>query len=216
MKPSHLPIRPAHLLALVILLAVSQRTQAELSPWINEFHYDNTGTDNNEFVEVAVPNSLTDLASIRLTLYNGGDGRPYGSSHLLTSFTAGESVGDFTLYSKALSGLQNGAPDGFALDLGGSVVHFVSYEGGFAASTGPAAGLFSTDVGRSEGESTPAGGSLGLIGFGAGPSDFLWDSLPGATPGAANLGQFIVPEPRASVLFAVFGTVGWLVSRRRG
>ncbi len=206
-----------HLIAWIVLLAVSRHASAELSPWINEFHYDNTGTDNNEFVEVAVPLSITDLSTLRLTLYNGGDGKPYGTSHLLSSFTAGETHGSFTLYSKPLSGLQNGAPDGLSLDLQGAVVHFIGYEGGFVASSGPAAGLLAMDVGRTEGDLTPPGGSVGLVGTGGegGGGDFLWESLGEATPGGANLGQFIVPEPRASVLVAVFGMAGWLYHRSR-
>lgn len=183
--------------------------------WINEFHYDNAGSDTGEFVEIAAPSHLTDLASIRLTLYNGGDGTPYGTTHSLGSFAVGLTVDGLTYYSKLIGGLQNGAPDGLALDVGGEVVHFVSYEGTFTASAGPAAGLTSRDVLVFEGEATSPGAALGLTGSGVLQDDFLWTALPSATPGAPNLGQFIVPEPRSPVLLGVFGGLFLWQARRR-
>ena len=65
------------LLPILLLAAAPARGQIL---WINEFHYDNTGVDSQEFVEVIAPSSLADLTNIRLTLYNGGDGTPYGAS----------------------------------------------------------------------------------------------------------------------------------------
>ncbi len=98
-----------HLAALLSLATASANlTASGQALWINEFHYDNTGTDIDEFVEIAAPESLTELASVRLTLYNGGDGKPYGNSHLLSSFTPGESVNGIRFYSKPITGLQNG------------------------------------------------------------------------------------------------------------
>lgn len=163
--------------------------------WINEFHYDNAGTDVGEFVEIVAPANFTDLSQVRLTLYNGGDGAPYGAAHLLSSFTQGEEVSGLRFYSKSISGLQNGAPDGLALDVSGSVVQFLSYEGGFTASSGPASGLNSRDVGHSETEATPTGVSLGLIGNGQFASDFTWTTFASGSPGLLNPGQAVVPEP---------------------
>jgi len=40
---------------------------------ISEFHYDNTGTDVNEFVEIELP-AGTDPTIIQIDLYNGSDG----------------------------------------------------------------------------------------------------------------------------------------------
>lgn len=203
-------------LGIFFTAAVAQGADAVgTGPWINEFHYDNTGTDVGEFVEIAVPWTLTDLASVRLTLYNGGDGRPYGSAHLLTTFAAGDTIEGITFYSKSISGMQNGAPDGLSLDVAGEVVHFVSYEGVFTGSQGPAAGLGSLDIGVFQDDTTRAGASVGLIGAGARPEDFLWASLPEATPGGLNLGQAItVPEPRVPVLLAWMAG-GLLLGRRR-
>ncbi|MBL9138415.1 MAG: PEP-CTERM sorting domain-containing protein [Verrucomicrobiales bacterium] len=180
--------------------------------WINEFHYDNAGTDSQEFVEVIAPNTLTDLASVRLTLYNGGDGAPYGTSHLLSTFTAGESHEGWTVYSKSINGLQNGAPDGLALDLAGTVVHFVSYEGSFTAASGPAASLSSSDIGLAESDATPAGSSIGLRGAGITLADFTWTAFQVATPGMLNAGQVAVPEPStyAALFAAGLGVFAWV------
>lgn len=183
--------------------------------WINEFHYDNSGSDTDEFVEIVAPADFTELASVRLTLYNGGDGAPYGSAHDLSSFTPGQVVNGLAFYSKAISGLQNGAPDGFALDLDGSVLHFISYEGSFTATSGPAEGLTSIDVGLSESDTTPAGSSIGLVGFGLSADAFTWASLT-ASPGVINPGQAAVPEPSEYALCAASLLGGFMLWRRRG
>ncbi|MBX3747706.1 MAG: PEP-CTERM sorting domain-containing protein [Verrucomicrobiae bacterium] len=182
--------------------------------WINEFHYDNTGADVGEFVEVVAPADFTDLAAVRLVLYNGGDGRTYGTPHPLSTFDRGETVEGMTFYSKFIGGIQNGAPDGMSLDVGGEVVHLLSYEGGFLAANGPAAGLFAWDIGVAQSELTPPGSSLGLIGAGAGPSDFLWSALGESTPGRLNFGQTLVPEPPPGALLVV-GAVALGAMRRR-
>src|SRR4030095_17196512 len=78
--------------------------------WINEFHYDDAGTDAGEFVEIAGPAGFGDLATVSLVLYNG-DGTPYGTPHSLSSFTPGATAGGLTFYSQPLNGIQNGAPD---------------------------------------------------------------------------------------------------------
>lgn len=198
------------------VLAVTPPSHASQSSiWINEFHYDNSGTDLSEFVEVVVPATFTDLAAVRLTLYNGGDGRPYGGTHLLDSFSPGKTVDGFTFYSKAISGLQNGAPDGMSLDLNGELLDFISYEGAFTASAGPADGHFSIDVGVAELDTSPAGGSLGLSGQGFARGDFVWSALSEATPGGLNAGQMLVPEPRPSALIAMYAIGLWCMDRRR-
>jgi MYXO-CTERM domain-containing protein len=171
-------------------------TPSRAQVWINEFHYDNAGSDAAEFVEICAPANFTGLAQVRLTLYNGGDGSPYGATHLLSTFTPGATLAGVTFYSKDLSGLQNGAPDGFALDLNETVLQFISYEGAFHATAGPAAGLLASDTGVSESESTPLGASIGLTGTGADPIAFTWSALAVATPGQLNAGQALVPEPR--------------------
>ena len=86
-------------------------------------------------------------------------------------------------------GLQNGTADGLALVQGTTVIQFLSYEGVVTASNGPAAGLVSTDIGRSETGSGPIGESLRLAGTGTGYSDFAWQASAVASPGAVNQGQ---------------------------
>jgi hypothetical protein len=93
--------------------------------------------DTGEFVEVVTPTG-TNLSSFSVVLYNGANGASYLTTSL-TAFTAGASVGDFTIYSFTYptDGIQNGAPDGIALVSGSSVLEFLSYEGTFTATNGP-------------------------------------------------------------------------------
>ena len=49
--------------------------------FINEFHYDNTGTDAGEFIEIAGP-AGTDLTGWRIELYNGAGGARYDNDPL--------------------------------------------------------------------------------------------------------------------------------------
>ncbi len=45
--------------------------------FINEFHYDDAGTDANEFIEVAAP-AGTNMANYSIVLYNGATGSETG------------------------------------------------------------------------------------------------------------------------------------------
>ncbi|WP_367390569.1 choice-of-anchor I family protein [Lewinella sp. LCG006] len=132
--------------------------------FLNEFHYDNDGGDAGEFVEVAVANSFSgNLSDVVLTLYNGSNGSSYGT-HDLSTFTAGTDDGTFTYYSKEISGIQNGAPDGLALSCNGLAFQFLSYESNpFMAVGGDADGQTSTDIGTSEPSTAPLGSSIQLI-----------------------------------------------------
>lgn len=157
------------------------------SAWINEFHYDNDGTDAGEFVEVAGPAGL-DLTGWSVVGYNGNGGSAYNSISL--SGTIADQGGCTGTLAIDFSGLQNGAPDGIALiDNGGAVVEFISYEGTMTAADGPAAGMSSQDVGVSESASTPVGYSLQLGGTGSGAADFYWQSEQADTYGQINAGQ---------------------------
>lgn len=178
--------------ALSAILAVPAQAQ-EL--WINEFHYDNAGGDVGEFVEVVVADSIaTDPADIVVELYNGSNGTSYGT-HALDTFTATDVAG-YTIYSKAISGIQNGAPDGLALVDNGSLVQFLSYEGSFTATSGPASGQTSVDIGVEESSGTPIGESLQLSGSGSSYTDFTWQPPAAETPGAVNNGQTLeLPTP---------------------
>lgn len=125
---------------------------------ISEFHYDNVGTDVGEAIEVSAL-AGTDMTGWTVVLYNGSGGASYGTVNLsgatVTTCDARQVV------FVAFPGIQNGDPDGLALvDAGGNVVEFLSYEGTFAATSGPANGLTSTDIGVAEGGETPIGASL--------------------------------------------------------
>lgn len=197
-----------------VFALATARTQAQLI-WVNEFHYDNSGTDTGEFFEIAAPSTLTDLSSVTLTLYRGSDGASYGS-HKLSTFSVGSTVGSYTLYSKSISGIQNGAPDGFALDQSGSVLQFLSYEGVFQASAGVASGLTSSGIGVAESSSTSSGASLGLTGSGYLYGDFQWTTFVDDSPGGGNSGQTFsaAPEPGEYALFAGLGLLVFAIIRR--
>ncbi len=200
---------------LITAAFLTVNTPAQLI-WVNEFHYDNSGTDVGEFVELVAPASFTDLSSVTLSLYRGSDGAAYGT-HKLNTFTAGSTAGDFKFYSKLISGLQNGVRDGFSLDQSGTVLQFLSYEGSFTASAGAASGLTSTDIGVSESSATTSGASLGLNGLGWRYADFTWAVFSDDSPGSPNSGQSFsaVPEPREYGVAAALALLGYAAWRRR-
>ncbi len=176
--------------------------------FINEFHYDNIGTDAGEFVEIAGP-AGTSLTGWSLVRYNGsvpGAAVVYTTPGVADPF-AGAVLADqgngFGTLSIALpqDGLQNGSNDGFALiDPMGNVVQLLSYEGALIAAAGtPAAGLTSIDVGVAETSATPVGASLGLVGTGSSFEDFTWAVLANDTPGAFNDGQAFTAPAAAGV-----------------
>lgn len=165
-----------------------------MTVWINEFHYDNTGADTGEFIEIAGPVD-TDLLGWSIVLYNGNGGGTYGSTIDLSSAVLTGEVNGIGFWSVAVPGLQNGAPDGFALvDGTGAVIEFLSYEGSFTAVGGPADGLTSTDINVSEPNDTPIGFSLQRVGEGRVASDFTWAAPAAETPMAVNDGQTIAAE----------------------
>ncbi len=156
--------------------------------FINEIHYDNSGADQGEAVELAGTTGI-DLAGWELVLYNGSNDLEYETVSL-TGVFADES-GGYGFLSFSILGIQNGDPDGIALvNAADSVVQFLSYEGDFMALNGPASGLLSTDIGISESSSTPVGESLQLTGTGLFFEDFTW--VQGTnTFDSLNLGQSI-------------------------
>lgn len=177
--------------------------------FINEFHYDNSGTDTGEFIELA-GTAGTSLDGWSLVLYNGTPTQraPYNTISLSGTFTDQVSGYGFETLNFPSNGIQNGAPDGFALvDAGANVVEFLSYEGSFTAASGPAEGMTSTDVGVRETSSTPAGFSLQRTGTGLTASDFTWTGPAAQTPGTANTGQvFAAPsQPQELAIYEIQG-----------
>ncbi|MDH3294146.1 MAG: ExeM/NucH family extracellular endonuclease, partial [Acidimicrobiia bacterium] len=181
---------------LVAIAATSAGAVAGASSpvFINELHYDNAGTDVDEFVEVAGP-AGTDLSGWTVVLYNGSNGLVYDSI-ALGGILADSSGGyGFFVIDLPSNGLQNGSPDGLALVQGTTVVQFLSYEGSFTAADGPAAGMTSTDIGLSESSGTPIGASLALTGGGTTAGDFSWTVASAATGGGVNDGQSFSGQP---------------------
>ena len=157
--------------------------------FINEIHYDNEGTDANEGFEIAAE-AGTNLFGWRIVLYNGSNGQAYSSIVIANFFPIPNQSNGFGFLTVTHSGIQNGAPDGFALvNSSDSVVQFLSYEGTITATNGLAMGLTSTDIGVLETSSTAATESLQLIGYGNEYSDFTWQMPTSSSFGDVNLGQ---------------------------
>lgn len=187
---------------LLVAIGFSSYLTAQ-NTWINEIHYDNAGTDVGEFVEVVLQNAGTfTLSNFTITLYNGSGGASYDTK-TLNQFTVGSTVSGYTFYyyTYPSNGIQNGSPDGIALSYQGTLVtgQFLSYEGTFAASNGPASGITSTDIGVSETTTTPIGQSLQLGGTGSNYAAFTWQAPLAETPGNLNANQILTgaadPEP---------------------
>ena len=166
--------------------------------FINEFHYDNTGGDTGEFVEiVAGPNFQTKLSDIDVLFYNGSDGKLYHTLNLGgLAFTRSTTANFFDVFVANLgSTIQNG-PDGIALvnRTTNQVIHFLSYEGSFAATEGIALGTTSTNIPVFQNGNEAIGSSaLGLTGSGGIRTDFNWAKIAGAySKGSLNSGQALV------------------------
>src|SRR5512145_530282 len=73
----------ALLLSAVIIqqMYFARPAKAAISVFINEIHYDNTGTDAGEAIEIAGP-AGTDLTGWSIILYNGSDRSAYSTTTL--------------------------------------------------------------------------------------------------------------------------------------
>ena len=148
-------------------------TPQPLAARFSEIHYDNVGTDVGERIEVEAPLGV-DLSTYSVVLYNGSGGGMYGTRALVAG-GSGAAVTTITactdrqlvVVAYASNGIQNGSPDGMALVNGSGVIEFLSYEGTFAATDGPANGITSTDIGVEEGGATPVDYSLKRISTGS-------------------------------------------------
>ncbi len=172
-----------------------------ISPWVNEFHYDNTGADNGEFIEIAGP-AGTDLTGWSIVRYNGstpgaavvyttGGGAACTTLGGIIDNEGGSGYGAITFFTCGPDGIQNGANDGFALvSPSNVVVELLSYEGVFTAGAGQgaAAGQTSTDVGIAE-LGAANGTSIYRTGNGNSNNDFTWAGPSAHTSGAVNTGQ---------------------------
>ena len=154
-------------------------------PFISEIHYDNTGTDAGEFVEVQIPAGTT-TAGLAIVLYNGG-GTPTGGTYdtdALPPVTAPAGSPAVAVIDYPANGIQNGSPDGLALVSGTTVIEFLSYEGTILATNGAANGMTSTDIGVLEDGNGPVGESLSKVRNSAG--SYLWQASAPNTKGLLN------------------------------
>ena len=139
---------------------------------------DNTGTDNNELIEIAC-NTAVDLSGYRIALVNGRWGGIY------KTLPISEMCFDFVVVSAV--GMQNASPRGIVLyDANDGIVDSLSYEGDLTV-----LGWDLKDIGVSESSSTPIGFSLQKSGVGCVGSDFQWVEPSTATPGTLNNSQNI-------------------------
>jgi DNA/RNA endonuclease G (NUC1) len=172
---------------------------------VSEFHYDNTGTDAGEAIEISAP-AGTDLTGWQLVLYNGNTASraPYSTTTLAGTVPATCGTRGVVVTTYASNGIQNGGstttgvtdPDGIALvDPAGTVIEFLSYEGAFVGASGPASGLTSTDVGVREVGTEPASPVTSLSRNGAG----VWSGPATNTFGSCNDNDGPPPAEVASV-----------------
>ena len=161
--------------------------------FLNEFHYDNSDADAEEFIEVVVaPGYRGLLSNISVLLYNGNGGTNY-NTHTLDTFTLDQTTASgHRIFSKPIADIQNGPADAIAIAAGTNVLHFLSYEGVIGATDGLASGLTSTDIGVAQSDPVPppGSGSLGLTGTGQEAADLTWTRFAGPyTRGGVNDGQ---------------------------
>ncbi|WP_051359822.1 T9SS type A sorting domain-containing protein [Adhaeribacter aquaticus] len=117
---------------------------------INEFHYANSTVSKTGFVEVIAPKDYSQLSSSTLSLYNAG-GSVY-NSFPLNAFLSHETAvygNDRIYYLDIPVGLVDGR-GGLSLSSGTDLIQFISYGGTITATSGPAAGTTSQDIGITE------------------------------------------------------------------
>jgi hypothetical protein len=174
-------------LALILNLPPPIPAFASTSIFINEIHYDNSGADSGEAIEIAGLAGF-DLTGYRLMLYNGNTGILYNTTIL--SGVIPDQQNGFGTISSFIAGILNTGPAGIALvDPTNTLIQFLSYEGTFTGSGGPVDGIVSTDIGVSEDGTGEVGMSLQLTGTGTIYDDFIWAADAPNTFGAINTDQ---------------------------
>ena len=178
---------PTELIAPKPGAAVVFQLNTTLPVRISEFHYDNTGTDAGEAIEVSGPAGF-DLTGYSIVLYNGTGGAIYDTDALPTTIPATCGTRGVVVINYPSNGIQNGSPDGIALVGPSGVIEFLSYEGTFTAVGGAANGMLSTDIGVAEAGTEPLGQSLARSG-----ATSTWAGPASSTFGACN--DNIEPPP---------------------
>ena len=147
----------------------------------SEIDYDQPGSDHDEFLELFFPNGGT-ISDCEIQLVNGSNTSKYGTIDVAGTYTTGQYAAFY------YAGIQNGAPDGFALvdtsTTAGTVVWFYSYEGtitGYDAGDGTP--VDSTPLTNNGAAVNDTGDESIVNGAAAGVDDCV-DGSP--TPNAAN------------------------------
>lgn len=158
----------------------SEFSEPELpTAWINEFHYANSGADQNEFIELFLADAEEyNLSDFTIELVES-DGSVY-SSFLASTMTQGMDG----YYSRNFGGIKDG-PNGIRVRYTSDVVHSVSYGG-------PISDFELITV--EEGENTNAETSIQLCCDEISYDDMEWTSGSIATPG----------EPNANITLGLF------------
>jgi len=95
--------------SLWLVVGVSATVQAGMI--INEFHYDNAGTDVGEFIEVVTrpaDRPSVQAGQVATVLYDGAGGQDYYKVDLQLFTFHGTLADGWDYYSRAVSGMQNG------------------------------------------------------------------------------------------------------------
>ncbi len=143
---------------------------------------------DNEFIEIGLDESVTNLADYSIQLYEGTNGTVY-QTLTLDQLTLGAKTGNYQTYIYTFTGNQlHEAPAGIALSYTGTVVEgqFFSYGGSFTATAGDATGMTSINMGD-----FVEGQSFALQGAGTNYTDFSWGYSSNPSPGAFNDNQFL-------------------------
>lgn len=180
-------------------LFLTLATTAQTNAWINEIHYDNASTDSLEAIEVVIENHGL-VSDYTVYIYDGNKGE-IKEQQTLDSLVAGITYGNFTLYMWFPPKMPNGV-DGMALAYQDTLIpgQFLSYEGTFTATDGPANGLTSTDINVSEEATTPVAESLQLSGSGVQYANFTWQEPAQNTFGSVNPGQTLISGNPAPII----------------
>ena len=178
----------------LLLLGMLTGAKAQ-SVFVNELIYDSKILVDGKFensvpplIELAGP-AGTNLNGWTIVLYDGANERagvPYNTRKLTGTIPDQEGGFGTVAFTYPAATLQTGPHDGIALvDASGKVVQFISYEGAFMASSGPAKGMTAQNIGVSH-SSTRGKDSLQLSGTGSEYKDFKWSGLFDSTPGEVN------------------------------
>ena len=182
---------------LLLVLSFLALSNVVHSQWINEIHYDNSGTDANEGVGIIAP-SGTDLSCYSIELYNQA-GTNY-DTEVLSGIVGDEGCGYGEIWFD-IPGIQNGPNDGIALVYNNSgsctdatsIIQLLSYQGTFTGDSGTTAdGQTSIDIGVYQNEA-PLNTSLQLTGSGTSYADFSWTFNTASSYDAINGAQSISP-----------------------